>query len=113
MESSFRNCNIMPVFSQCHHFHRHEISFVLKGSAIRAFLTSYRSVVMQVMVLIIVVPYVYVDSAVSIAAYFSILSLINTIRRTMFVFIPRVVIQSFEARVALIRIQVCGTVCIL
>ena len=68
---------------------------------------------MQVMVFIIVVPYTYVDSTVSIAAFFSILSLINIVRRTMFVFFPRVVIQSFEARVALIRIQVCGTVCTL
>lgn len=99
----------LPVFSQCHHFHRHEISFILKGSAIRAFLTSYRTVILQVMMLIIVIPYVYVDNAVSIAAYFSILSLINTIRRTMFVFFTRVVIQGFEARVALTRIQVGGT----
>jgi hypothetical protein len=65
---------------------------------------------MQVMVFIIIVPYVYVESAISIAAYFSILSLINTIRRTMFVFFTRVVIQTFEVRVALTRIQV-GTVC--
>ena len=101
----------LPVFSQYLHSHRHEISFILKGSAIRAFLISYRTVIQQVMMFVIVTPYVYVDDAVSIGAYFSILSLLNTIRRTMFVFFSRVVIQTFEVRVGLTRIQVCGSVC--
>ena len=55
---------------------------------------------------IIFLPIFFRDGRVPITGFFTILSLANVLRRTTFTFLVRVIIQLFDVRVGLTRVQV-------
>ena len=86
--------------------HRYESSFMMRTNGIRAFLAGYHHTILQSLMFIIFLPVIIGEGRVPITAYFTILSLANLLRITVFIFTIRLGIDLFDLRVSFIRIQV-------
>ena len=85
---------------------RYESSFKMRTNGIRAFIAGYHHTILQVLMLVIFLPVVLREGRVPVTAYFTILSLTNLIRITVFIFTIRLGMDFFELRVSFTRIQV-------
>lgn len=77
----------------------------MRTNGIRAFLAGYHHTILQVLMFVTFLPVALLQGQIPTTAYFTILSLANLLRITVFVFTIRLSINIFELHVSFTRLQ--------